>query len=132
MSYYVHGGGPLHIKNDNFQRIVDICSLSLGVHDAQQDIDDVFGKYGFGVDHDSDGNICYLYLEYTNWNFYDDQDLFFRTIAPFVDNESHIDFVGEDEAMWRSSFYNGEYYETAAAIVYPGDPYSDRENGGKI
>lgn len=37
----------------------------------------------------------------------------------------HIDGRGEDDALWRWRFAEGEYKEYSGVIVYPEDPYDE-------
>lgn len=123
MGYEAHGGGPLIIMEDNFQNIVEALRDRFDWMQAN-DIDRAFEEWGFEVDFEN-GNIAWAWFEENRWNA--DVDDLFETIAPYVENGSHMDFTGEDGSMWRCSFYNKQYIETNGEVIYPGDPYFDRE-----
>lgn len=41
-----------------------------------------------------------------------DEEIFLNSIAPYVENDSYIEFIGEQYEMWRFHFVDGKmYYE---------------------
>lgn len=40
-----------------------------------------------------------------------DDDTLWKALAPFIENESYLEYSGEDGAMWRWSFINGQFRE---------------------
>lgn len=49
----------------------------------------------------------YIALDYFNGEKLGDDEEIFKTIAPYVEDESIIEFYGEDECAWRYVFHNG-------------------------
>ena len=48
-----------------------------------------------------------------------DELTLFTVLAPFVEHESYIEFVGEDDNRWRWVFLWGECREEYPSIVWP-------------
>ena len=55
--------------------------------------------------HNLDGDICDV--EFTGEK-YGDEDIFFTSLAPYVEPDSYICFEGEDGATWKWIFKNGK------------------------
>lgn len=55
---------------------------------------------GFDADYNQDGDLCAIYYD----NKTGAEDLFFQTIAKYVEKDSFIDWRGEDGAEWRWAF----------------------------
>ena len=121
MGYYANGGGQLNIRQENFQNIIDACKEKFDWMGGCTNIEKVFDAWGFEVDF-QDGNIFWAWYPEEKYSSTDD---FFEAIAPYVDNNSMLDFTGEDGAMWRCSFKDGKFYESDGVVTYPGDPYED-------
>lgn len=132
MGYYAYGGGPLYIKHENFQKIVDALRNRCQWMREEDitDIGDAFDKFGFTLGFTNE-NVTYCYYDEEKWHS-DDSEFLFSTIAPYVDNGSHMDFTGEDDAHWRSSFFCGQWIETEGLLTYPGDPYDEPGPGAPL
>lgn len=55
--------------------------------------------------YNSDGDISNV--EFTGEK-YGDEDIFFKALAPYVEDNSYLSFEGEDGATWKWKFNNGE------------------------
>lgn len=55
--------------------------------------------------YDNDGNI--IKVNFTGEKLGDDM-IFLKTLAPYVENKSYIDFKGEDGYTWRYLFQNNK------------------------
>jgi len=67
------------------------------------------------VEVDWDGNI--VDIDFAGQKLGDDE-LFFRTLAPFVEDGSYIAIQGEDDDIWRWVFENGQMREQHAVITW--------------
>jgi len=47
-----------------------------------------------------------------------DDDVLLRALAPYVEDKSYIEMRGEDDAMWKWSFRDGELREVDGKIVF--------------
>lgn len=47
-----------------------------------------------------------------------DDDVLLRALAPFVADKSYIEMRGEDDALWKWSFRDGELREVDGRIVF--------------
>ena len=47
-----------------------------------------------------------------------DEEVLFNAIAPYVEDESYIQMLGEDGLMWRWLFKNGKCNETYPEIIW--------------
>lgn len=75
---------------------------------------EILESLGFEVQEDNDGNIVYLNYD----NKIGDEVHFFKVIAPYVKNNSHISWVGEDHTMWRWLFKSKKMIVQQANIVW--------------
>lgn len=69
---------------------------------------------GFAVDG-SAGGVDYIELHYEKYR--DTEFEMFQVLAPFVEEGSFIQFVGEDCSVWRYAFKNGKCVEQYVAEV---------------
>ena len=124
MGYYVYGGGTMKIKKENFQKVLDTIKEKYEWVNTET-IEDAFSAFGFepSIDQKS-GDMTHCWFPDEKWRGCEE---FLESLAPFVENGSHMEFTGEDGEKWRSSFFNGKYYETQGVTTYPGDPYDKEE-----
>lgn len=61
---------------------------------------------GFGVSRDYHGN-CYE-IEYLEENYCGNEPSWLSIVAPYVEEGSYIEFVGEDGDIWRLVFKDGK------------------------
>lgn len=54
--------------------------------------------------YDENGDICNV--EFTGEK-YGDEEIFFKALAPYVETNSYLEFLGEDESRWKWEFTNG-------------------------
>lgn len=66
-------------------------------------------------DVDSNEDINYITFEGEKSG---NENIFFATIAPYVENGSYIGMEGEDGYLWRWVFNNGEVKETTPTIIW--------------
>lgn len=52
-----------------------------------------------------DGDICDVEFRGEK---YGDEEIFFKALAPYVESDSYICFMGEDDSEWKWVFDNGE------------------------
>jgi hypothetical protein len=65
---------------------------------------------------DAGGNIDAI--GYNGGNLSDEEDLF-KQIAPMVEDDSFLEYRGEDGELWRWVFRGGKCYELTATITWP-------------
>lgn len=71
----------------------------------------------FDVDTRYDnGDVISLFYMPEKW-YGDDVEECLSIIAPYVEDESMLSFVGEDNAMWGYSFRHGEWNELYGTLV---------------
>lgn len=78
-------------------------------------LEDAMKEWRWDVETDRDGNIDSIMFDGEKLG--DDMQLF-SAIAPFVEKGSFIEMSGDDAAIWRWVFKNGECLEKFAKIVY--------------
>lgn len=78
------------------------------------DIFEVFGEMGFDVMTNDDGDITAVFYD----NKIGDEAAFFVALAPYVEDGSHIDWYGEDGALWRWVFSDGVMQSIEGTTVY--------------
>lgn len=79
------------------------------------DIKEIFKCWRWHVDTDDQGNIESIYFEGQKLG---DDEYLFKAIAPFVKDGSYIEMSGEDGALWRWVFKNGQCREVYATITW--------------
>lgn len=79
------------------------------------DIKEIFKCWRWDVDTDEQGNIKSIYFEGQKLGY---DEYLFKAIAPFVKDGSYIEMSGEDGALWRWTFKNGQCREVHATITW--------------
>jgi hypothetical protein len=79
----------------------------------------LLNEFDFEPETDADGNI--VNLDFVGEKLRDHEKMC-RQIASCVENDSYIEMRGEDGAMWRWVFRNGECHEIEAVIRWPDMP----------
>lgn len=79
-------------------------------------LSELLHMFGYEVEEDVFHGIADMYYEYDK--VYGDEIGIMFSIAPFVVNGSYLDWVGEDNTMWRWLFENGTVREQSAVITY--------------
>jgi hypothetical protein len=77
------------------------------------DLQEILDALGFSTHEDSEGNLQIN-------GFSDkvgDEDKFLETIAPYVNNNSHIVWIGEDNTMWAFQFIDGKMIESNVSVT---------------
>lgn len=70
-------------------------------------LEDALREWNFTVSTDSQGSIVEFDTESQKWG---QQGLLFRALAPYVQDNSYLEFVGEDHERWRYLFCNGKLF----------------------
>ena len=104
MSYYATADGNIRLKNrlseEQFEELLDVLLEVFEEYDTEDDYQQVF----FG------GHIKY------------DDDIVLETLSNIINNfeieEGEVDYVGEDSALWRHIFIDGEWKEQNGKVVY--------------
>ncbi len=104
MSYYATADGNIRLKNrlpeKQFEELLDVLLEVFEEYDTEDDYQKVF----FG------GHIKY------------DDDIVLETLSNIINNfeieEGEVDYVGEDSALWRHIFIDGEWKEQSGKVVY--------------
>ena len=104
MSYYATADGNIKLKNrlseKRLEELIDILIEVFEDYDTEDDYQKVF----FG------GHIKY------------DDDIVLETLSNVIDNfeieEGEVDYIGEDSALWRHIFIDGEWKEQSGKVVY--------------
>lgn len=130
MGYYMHGGGSLNIRKENFGKVMAAALAAfdwlpdVGIHETDT-VEDLLVQFGAGeVGYDAAGDICDIYFYETKAN---DQVGLFQVISPWVEDGSKIFLIGEDDAQWLWCWKDHEFYDCPAMITYVGDPYAGKE-----
>lgn len=128
MGYYANGGGTFKISKKNFEpmkaAVQDWVRKEQPGWEADPDIECFFDYFGFEADLDDDGNIWYV--SFPDNKIRDAAD-FLKIIAPWVEDGSRIEMVGEDFSAWLWAFKDHEFYECNGTVVYEGDPYGQED-----
>ena len=73
-------------------------------------------RFGYIPKLDNDGNI--VEIDFEGERLGHDEDVMFNAIAPYVEDGSFIEMVGEDGDRWRWVFKNGECKEIKAKMTW--------------
>ena len=73
-------------------------------------------NHGYIPETDDDGNV--IDLDFAGDKLSYEEDKMFQKIAPFVEDGSFIEMRGEDGAMWRWYFSDGQVREVQAKVVW--------------
>lgn len=83
-------------------------------HETCKDLVDVLNEFGFEhIDFDNLGNIESLSFDSKTGN----EDALLEAIAPFVEPGSYIEWQGEEQDIWRNSFYDGNMTTQSGRLV---------------
>lgn len=85
-------------------------------------IDDLFRDQGYIANFDAEGNIESIDLNHESLA---DDHWFFSTIAPWVKAGSKLDFVGEDQEIWRWFFTGKEMVDVEGVVVFQDVPIEE-------
>ena len=78
-------------------------------------LNEAFEAWRWNIALDEEGSVVDLYFEGEKIG---DDKILFDAIAPYVKEGSFIEMQGEDGALWRWVFSNGECEERYATIVW--------------
>lgn len=78
-------------------------------------LEDAITKWNWHTNNDKEGNITDIYFEGEKLG---QEDILFETIAPFVEKNSFIEMIGEDDYMWRWCFDGKKCIEKTPTIVW--------------
>lgn len=126
MGYYMNQtDGKFFIKKENINKVIKAIQ---GLH-GKESIEDSSGRHFSWVDHDfyKKDNISDIFICW-RWEVGFDEDgnvnsvtfqgeklgddgVLFKKIAPYVQDGSYIEMVGEDNMMWRWIFQDGRVFE---------------------
>ena len=81
----------------------------------EQPLEDHLGDYGFEVAFDISGNL--IDLTFTGEKLTCQDDIL-EVLAPFSENGSYIEMVGEDFEQWRWVIKNGKIAEITPKIIW--------------
>lgn len=118
----------LKINKENFQNCVNAI-ISLHGQETYQDhfswvdrnfyqlnsLKDILNAWRWEPLYDESGNI--QQLEFTGEKLGDDE-LLFKTLAPFIEPDSFINFRGEDNYHWQYAFDGKTMKELQGKVVY--------------
>ena len=111
MSYYAKGGGDCSLKeNTTIEQIKNINLLS-GL-----EIEPYEFREGKVVPSQSSFGLAFEYNKYDQDDF--EKDL--EKLSPYIVNGS-IDMTGEDDAVWRYAFEDGEWHYYDGNIKFDND-----------
>ena len=99
---WVNGNEIPHFAWVDTKRVLDAETL-----------DEALEEIRWEPEHDLDGNIDCLRFDGEKIG---DEDTFFQAIAPYVEAESYIEMIGEDNYMWRWVF-NGDIVEEKTPTI---------------
>jgi hypothetical protein len=88
------------------------------------DIQEIFRCWRWLADMDNHGNI--VGLRFNCEQLIDDKVLI-KAIAPFVRDGSYLQFIGQDDVMWRWKFINGELKTICPKIIWEDGPLNKDE-----
>jgi len=74
-------------------------------------------NYGYLAELDDEGEIIELY--FNGDKLACDEDIMFQAIAPYVEDGSFIEMVGEDGDCWRWIFKDAKCKEVRAEVTWP-------------
>ena len=77
-------------------------------------LDDILKALGFEINYDEVGNIDGLSYS----DKIGSEEYFLNSISPFVRDGSYINWVGEDNQLWRHEFVKGTMITKSAKIVW--------------
>ena len=104
MSYYATADGNIKLKNrlseKRLEELIDILIEVFEDYDTGDDYQQVF--FGGHIKYDDD-----IVLELLS-NVTDDYEI----------EEGEVDYIGEDSALWRHIFVDGEWKEQNGKVVY--------------
>lgn len=79
----------------------------------------LMGYNDYSVDYDKTTGDCIgVWLEADRLG--NDMEMF-DALAPYVEHGSYVEFIGEDNYIWRWVFKQGELHEVSAKIVWEDD-----------
>ena len=129
MGYYCNSfASDFHVKSENIPKIIKAYEGSFKDvrrcpdQDDQTYVDKIFTYFGLSVDFDRNRNIDSIWFEYGK--LYSDLETFLCLIAPFVEDLSHIDMIGDDSNVWQYVFKDGQMTEYPGRMAFPGSPIS--------
>lgn len=64
---------------------------------------------------DDNGDICHIYFSGEKLG---DDAVLFEALAPYVETDSYIEMAGEESAIWRWCFDDGDFEEKFATISW--------------
>ena len=80
-----------------------------------QTLDQAMYEWRYKPEYDEGGNV--IGIDFCGEKLGSDEEMF-AAIAPFVKHGSFIEMHGEDGAMWRWKFVNGQMKEISAKIIW--------------
>ena len=104
----------IEMPSDDKSSVCPCCQQSLPTK-GYGNFNHYMREMGFEVDWEN-GAVAALCFEGEGES--DGLLLFFNTLAPFVVDESYIEFVGEDGDKWRYVFNDGEAKEIRAEVSW--------------
>ena len=79
-------------------------------------IGDFMEAFAYEPQYDTEtGDIVDLFF---NGEKLGDDEFFFKTIAPYIEDGSYIEYIGEDNAFWKYVFKKGIMYVKNGTVVY--------------
>ena len=115
MSYYAKYNGEIHFKKGSAEDIRNMIEEEpvlyiLGIYDAKEPRE-------LGTIKDEN-----FYIIYGGDEKYHEDDIkeMLRSFAPYVEI-GEIEFVGEDDSLWRFIFKDGKWYEENGLVIYDED-----------
>ena len=108
----------IYIARTDKKKCVEALQKETG--EDNKKIQDFFasGNYGrFELDFDEDDNVIDISFGDTDRRYYNGQPLL-EAMAPWIKDNSSIDFLGEDGESFRWVFKNGKMKEQHAKKVY--------------
>lgn len=81
---------------------------------ALHSVEDIMQELGFLTDILPSGDLTVLSY---NGKSADEED-FLEALAPFVEDGSYIEWIGEDNSLWRDYFVDGDMFIESGSIMW--------------
>lgn len=113
------GGGGREVKPAGSESIADdptrwFSWMPWNYDEVYSSVEEILNALGFETDVELNGDVTIWYYD----NKMGAETHFLEALAPYVADGSYIEWLGEDNAMWRQDFSNGEINERGGKIVW--------------
>lgn len=108
----------LHIKKENFIAALDAVKTAFPKNEEIQlftELEDVMSEFCYVPEYNENGDICGFDFDGEKLR---DDEIFWSSLAPYVEDGSYIEMEGEDFNRWRWSFRNGECRTIEPTLIW--------------